>query len=111
MVKKKFIVNKIVVKIFFWLCSEWGLLVWVITESNSAWVQTRIVKIVFQWNATIDFSTGMSYLQNQILHTNLIMIVKTVFLCDASIHRDSCFKLQLQSHVPPLMAYAVEVDR
>jgi len=42
----------------------------------------------------IDSSTGMNYLQNQILHKKEDMIVKTAFLCDVSIRRNLCLKLQ-----------------
>jgi len=44
--------------------------------------------------AQMDYSTGMSYLQNQIQHKNQVETVKTVFLCDVLI-RHFCLKLIL----------------
>jgi len=41
----------------------------------------------------LNFYTGMSYLQNQTQPKNLVMIVKTVFLCDALICCNLCLNL------------------
>jgi len=40
----------------------------------------------------MNFFTGMSYLQNQIRYKNWVVIVKTVFLCNVSIHPNLCLK-------------------
>jgi len=42
-------------------------------------------------NFSMDSSTGMSYLQNQILHK--VMKAKTVLLCDVAILRNLGLKL------------------